>query len=91
MHRHFYDGASCSDGKDLTTEALAAITARTLIVHGDRDKGMPVEIALEMYRSIPNSYLWVAANTGHPAFFGAGDEYMKITREFLRGWDAERS
>ncbi len=30
-----------------------------LIVHGDRDPLYPVELALEMYRAIPHSHLWV--------------------------------
>ena len=51
--------------------ALSAITARTLIVHGDRDPLYPVELALEMYRAIPSSALWVVPNGGHGPIFGA--------------------
>ena len=47
------------DDMAFTPPLLATITARTLIVHGDRDPLYPVELALEMYRSIPASALWV--------------------------------
>jgi pimeloyl-ACP methyl ester carboxylesterase len=54
-----------------TPPLLATIAARTLIVHGDRDPLYPVELALEMYRSIPESALWVVPNSGHGPIFGA--------------------
>jgi pimeloyl-ACP methyl ester carboxylesterase len=53
-----------------TPPRLATITARTLIVHGDRDPLYPVELALELYRSIPHSALWVVPNGGHGPIFG---------------------
>jgi pimeloyl-ACP methyl ester carboxylesterase len=53
-----------------TPARLAAITARTLIVHGDRDPLYPVELALEMYRAIPASALMVVPNGGHGPIFG---------------------
>jgi pimeloyl-ACP methyl ester carboxylesterase len=59
------------DDMAFTPRRLATITARTLIVHGDRDPLYPVELALEMYRSIPSSALWVVPNGGHGPIFGA--------------------
>jgi pimeloyl-ACP methyl ester carboxylesterase len=53
------------DDMNFTPPYLSMITARTLIVHGDRDRLFPVAIPVEMYRSIPNSYLWVIPNGGH--------------------------
>ena len=38
------------DDMAFTPPLLGTITARTLIVHGDRDPLYPVELALEMYR-----------------------------------------
>jgi pimeloyl-ACP methyl ester carboxylesterase len=58
------------DDMAFTPPLLATITARTLIVHGDRDPLYPVELALEMYRSIPASALWVVPNGGHGPIFG---------------------
>jgi pimeloyl-ACP methyl ester carboxylesterase len=59
------------DDMAFTPPLLATITARTLIVHGDRDPLYPVELALEMYRAIPSSALWVVPNAGHGPIFGA--------------------
>ncbi len=50
---------------NFTAESLSRITARTLIVHGDRDPFYPVELAVELLRGIPNSALWVVPNGGH--------------------------
>ena len=58
------------DDMTFTPSLLATITARTLIVHGDRDPLYPVELAMEMYRSIPSSALWVVPNGGHGPIFG---------------------
>ena len=59
------------DDMAFTAPLLATITARTLIVHGDRDPLYPVELGLEMYRAIPASELWVVPNGGHGPIFGA--------------------
>jgi pimeloyl-ACP methyl ester carboxylesterase len=59
------------DDMAFTPPLLATIIARTLIVHGDRDPLYPVELALEMYRAIPSSALWVVPNAGHGPIFGA--------------------
>jgi pimeloyl-ACP methyl ester carboxylesterase len=58
------------DDLNFTAATLSAITARTLIVHGDRDPLYPVELAVELYRAIPNSTLWVVPNGGHGPIFG---------------------
>ena len=68
-----YARAFADDRQDMNFDAasLSAITARTLIVHGDRDPLYPVELAVEMYRAIPASALWVVPNGGHGPIFGA--------------------
>jgi pimeloyl-ACP methyl ester carboxylesterase len=53
------------DDMNFTEPYLSTITARTLIVHGDRDEFFPVDIAFGMYRAIPRSALWVVPNGGH--------------------------
>ena len=55
---------------NFTAESLSRITARTLIVHGDRDPLYPVEQAVELFRGIANSSLWVIPNGGHGPIFG---------------------
>ena len=58
------------DDMNFTAATLSRITARTLIVHGDRDPLYPVELAVELLRGIPNSALWVVPNGGHGPIFG---------------------
>lgn len=64
--------ASSTDDMAFTVADLGAITAKTLIVHGDRDPFYPVELAVELYRGIPQSALWVIPNGGHGPIFGQG-------------------
>ncbi len=58
------------DDMNFTATSLASITARTLIVHGDRDPLYPVELAVELLRGIPDAALWVVPNGGHGPIFG---------------------
>lgn len=62
--------ATRDDDMAFTAPQLGTVTARTLIVHGDRDPLYPVELALELYRGIPRSALWVVPNAGHGPIFG---------------------
>jgi pimeloyl-ACP methyl ester carboxylesterase len=72
------------DDMNFTPPYLATIQARTLIVYGDRDPVYPVELALEMYRSIPQSCLWVVPNGGHGPIFGAhAQRFAETALEFL--------
>jgi pimeloyl-ACP methyl ester carboxylesterase len=50
-----------------TPEQLSAIEARTLLVVGDRDDLVPLDLALEMYGAIPDAALWVVPQQGHSA------------------------
>jgi pimeloyl-ACP methyl ester carboxylesterase len=70
LWRHVREFADDRDDMNFNASTLAAITARTLIVHGDRDPLYPVELAIELYRSIPNAALWVVPNGGHGPIFG---------------------
>jgi pimeloyl-ACP methyl ester carboxylesterase len=70
-----------------TPPHLGTITARTLIVHGDRDEFFPVGIPMQMYRSIPRSSLWVVPGGGHIPIFGerAGQFQDEALRFLLAG------
>ena len=70
---------------NFTPPYLSTITARTLIVHGDRDPLYPVNLAMEMYTAIPRSYLWVVPNGGHGPIFGEmAGRFVKTALAFLR-------
>jgi pimeloyl-ACP methyl ester carboxylesterase len=62
--------AASYDDMAFTAASLGTITARTLIVHGDRDPLYPVELAVELLRGIPQSALWIIPNGGHGPIFG---------------------
>lgn len=80
------------DDMNFTPPYLSTISARTLIVHGDRDNLYPINIPLEMHESIPGSYLWVIPNGGHGPIFGehmgsgvATSRFAETALAFLRG------
>lgn len=69
------------DDMNFTPAALGQIKAATLIIYGDRDFLYPVEIAVEIYRAIPRSALWVVPNGGHgPVFLDAASRFVKRPR-----------
>jgi pimeloyl-ACP methyl ester carboxylesterase len=74
------------DAPDFPPDRLAAITADTLIVFGDRDPLYPVSLACELKRTIPRSWLWVVPNGGHGPVFGpAAPLFVDTALEFLAG------
>lgn len=78
------------DDMNFTPPYLSTITARTLIVHGDRDPIYPVSLALEIYQAIPRSYLWVIPNGEHGTIFNMIERFNETAMAFLRGeWEAK--
>jgi len=73
------------DDMNFTPASLSRIKASALIIYGDRDPLYPVEMALEMYRAIPRSALWVAPHAGHgPVFFDAAGQFATTALGFFR-------
>jgi pimeloyl-ACP methyl ester carboxylesterase len=67
-----------------TPPQLATITARTLLVNGDRDPLYRVELAVELYRAIPRSALWILPASGHAPVFGrARADFARTALAFL--------
>ena len=78
--------ADSYDDMNFTPPYLGRITARTLIVQGDRDPLYPLEISVQMASAIPRSSLWVIPNAGHGPVLGQRwPEFLKTAAEFLRG------
>ena len=77
------------DDMNFTPPYLSTITARTLIVHGDRDPFYPIDIPAQLYAAIPRSYLWIIPNGGHgPIFDEMADSFVVTASAFLRGeWE----
>jgi len=70
---------------NFTPPYLSTITAKTLIVQGDRDPLYPVEISVEMAKAIPQSSLWIVPNAGHGPVFGERwPEFLQTASAFLK-------
>ncbi len=74
------------DDVNFTSQSLSRISARTLIVHGDRDPLYPINIPLEMHTAIPKSQLWIVPNAGHGPIFGEmTQKFVATALAFLNG------
>ena len=74
------------DDMNFTPPSLARITAPALIVYGDRDFLYPVEMAVEMYRAIPRSALWIVPGGSHgPIFTNAAPQFVQTSLAFFKG------
>jgi pimeloyl-ACP methyl ester carboxylesterase len=85
LWRHAAGFADSYDDMSLTPPHLATITARTLIVYGDRDPLYPIEMAVEMYRAIPGAALRVVPGGGHGPIFAEREraEFADAALAFL--------
>jgi pimeloyl-ACP methyl ester carboxylesterase len=71
---------------NFTPDLLAAVSADTLVVLGDRDPLYPVSLGVELRESLPYSHLWVLPNAGHAPIFGeAAEQFSAVALPFLRG------
>jgi pimeloyl-ACP methyl ester carboxylesterase len=83
LRQQFHNFKDSYDDMNFTGPYLSTITARTLIVHGDRDEFFPVAIPVEMYQSIPKSALWIIPNGGHVPIFDSKVPFISTALEFL--------
>ena len=68
---------------DISPERLSTITAKTMLLWGERDTLFPVELALEMYRAIPNASLWVVPGQGHTPLREIRDVFAPTVLRFF--------
>jgi pimeloyl-ACP methyl ester carboxylesterase len=73
------------DDMNFTAQSLATITARTLVVHGDRDRFFPVEIPVSIYRSIPDAALWIVPGGDHVPIYDSNVPFISTALRFLDG------
>lgn len=89
LQRQFFRFKDSYDDMNFTPPYLSTITARTLIIHGDRDQFFPVNIPYEMYQAIPNSYLWILPNANHGPIARDPEGFSRHTVDFLFGnWES---
>jgi pimeloyl-ACP methyl ester carboxylesterase len=64
------------------------ISTPTLIVWGDRDGLLPVELAHELHEQLPGSRLHIVEGTGHNVMWEAPDEFNRVVLDFLHEPDS---
>ena len=67
----------------ITEEEVRAIGTRSLLVHGREDKVVPVEVAWNMVRLLPDCDLAVFARCGHWTQIERADDFNALVTRFL--------
>jgi len=67
----------------ITEEQVKAVPTRTLLVHGREDKVVPVEVAWNMVRLLPDADLAVFARCGHWTQIERADDFNDLVSSFL--------
>ncbi|HEY4383532.1 MAG TPA: alpha/beta hydrolase, partial [Ktedonobacteraceae bacterium] len=70
-------------GELITEQELAGIQSPTLIMHGKRDRVVPVEYAYELHERIVNAQLHLF-DAGHAAHLRCAEEYTQIVIDFFQ-------
>lgn len=73
------------DDMNFSASDLSTILARTLVVHGDRDRFFPVEIAVELYRALPRAALWIIPGGDHVPIDDPTVAFTSTALHFLEG------
>lgn len=73
------------DDMNITEHSLSTITAHTLVVHGECDHFFPVEIPESIYRSIPDSELWIIPGGEHVPIYDSTIPFTSTVLRFLDG------
>jgi 3-oxoadipate enol-lactonase len=68
-----------------TRAQLAAITAPTLVIHGDQDGLIPLERGQELAASIPGAHLLILPGVGHSPHIERTAEFDRAVLDFLAG------
>ncbi len=90
LSRVFWEGRKQYGDATFTPDILNTIKAEWLVVLGDNDPVIPIQLGIDMYQNIPNSRLWIVPNGGHLPHLDAGiqPEFLRVSLEFLNGkWD----
>jgi len=59
------------------------IDTPTRIIWGDRDQFLPIELAVEVYRALPNAQLAIIPNAGHFVTRTHEAQFRQIVTDFL--------
>lgn len=83
MYVEAQEALVAAGGIIITDEELASITCPTLLMHGTRDRIVPVEHAYTLHQKIPGSRLHLF-EAGHPAHLRYPQAYIALVLSFLR-------
>ncbi|NHJ39992.1 MAG: alpha/beta hydrolase [Asgard group archaeon] len=72
------------DSKEFPGEKIKKIKTPTLILLGDRDENIPLNIAAEMYKLIPDAELAILPNATHSLCETNCEHFNQIVLEFLQ-------
>lgn len=72
-----------------TWERVEAVTAPTLVLHGDHDKSVPVEGGRQLAARIPGAQIVEYKGAGHNYLVGRGEETARHVLDFLADVDVE--
>jgi pimeloyl-ACP methyl ester carboxylesterase len=67
----------------ITEEQVRAVPTRTLLLHGREDQVVPVEVAWNMLRLLPDADLAVFARCGHWTQIERADDFNRLVGGFL--------
>jgi pimeloyl-ACP methyl ester carboxylesterase len=68
----------------ITEEQARAIDTRALLLHGREDKVVPVDVAWNMVRLLPNADLSVFARCGHWTQIERANDFNQVVDQFVR-------
>ncbi len=83
MAQAFYNFRLPDCDINIPLESLKEITSPTLIIHGDRDNFFPVDIAVNMKMTIPNSELSIFPSTQHIVMEFYPERVAEMTVDFF--------
>jgi len=72
------------DDMNFTLQSLSGITARTLVIHGDRDNFFPIDIPETISRSIPGASLWIISGGDHVPVYDSKLPFISTALQFLQ-------
>ena len=67
---------------NISLKSLKAIKCPSLIIGGDHDL-IPVEHTVQIYKNIPNAYLWILSNSGHGTLKEHADVFNRQVDQFF--------
>lgn len=82
-HDMFFHPDHAGSQLAITEEQVRAVTRPTLLVHGREDNIVPVDVALNMLRLLPDADLHVFARCGHWTQIERARDFNEVVAQFL--------